>query len=57
MPASAGSRYRERAAQMRLLASEMNDPEAAAVMLKLADDYDILADRALNRVNGLPQRK
>ena len=49
--------WRERAAQMRLLASEMNDPEAGAVMLKLANDYDNLADRAANRVNELPQGK
>ena len=49
--------WRERAAQMRLLASEMNDPEAGVVMLKLANDYDNLADSAENRVKELPAEK
>ena len=49
--------WRERAAQMRLLASEMNDPEAGAARLKLANDYDNLADRAEVRAQHQPQSK
>jgi hypothetical protein len=41
--------WRERAAHMRLLSSEATDPEIAAVMKRLADDYDNLADRAARR--------
>ena len=39
--------WQERAAQMRTLAVDTTDAEAAAIMLKLADDYDKLADRLL----------
>jgi hypothetical protein len=40
------SHWRERAAQMRALAVGTQDGEAPALMLKLAEDYDKLADRA-----------
>jgi len=40
--------WRDRAAHMRAL-SEMMDSEAAAIVLRLADDYDKLADRAAGR--------
>ncbi len=39
----------DRAAQMRTLAETMIDGETQAIMLKLADDYDKLADQAARR--------
>jgi hypothetical protein len=44
--------WRERAAQMRVLATTMNQIEAQAIMARLAEDYDKLADRAELRANG-----
>jgi hypothetical protein len=34
---------------MRVLSDEMNEPQAQRMMLKLANDYDKLADRAEER--------
>ena len=44
--------WRDRAAEVRALSDLMKDIEAAAIMLRLADDYDVLADRADVRSNG-----
>ena len=41
--------WRDRAAQMRVLSGEMKDFDAQTLMLKLANDYDKLADRAEDR--------
>lgn len=41
--------WRDRAAEMSALSSEMKDFEARTLMLKLANDYDKLADRAEDR--------
>ncbi|MGN6747314.1 MAG: hypothetical protein ACTHJS_01840 [Xanthobacteraceae bacterium] len=42
--------WRDRAAEMRALSLEMKDFEARTLMLKLANDYDKLADRVEDRV-------
>jgi hypothetical protein len=44
--------WRKRAAEMRALSATMNDLEAAVIVLRLADDYDQLAERADTRSNG-----
>ena len=49
--------WRERAAHMRALAVDTADAEAAAIMLKLAEDYDKLADRAEIRAQDQPPSK
>ena len=41
--------WRDRAANMRVLSDEIKDLEAQRMMLKLANDYDKLADRAEDR--------
>jgi hypothetical protein len=46
--------WRNRAAEMRMLAEEMDDAETKAAMLKLAGEYEKLAARAEMRPNGKP---
>jgi len=46
--------WRDRATEMRRIAEEASDPGAKAMMLRLADDYDVLADRATTRASGSP---
>jgi len=50
--------WRDRAAQMRALSATMKDPEVQVLMLRLAEDYDKFADRAVTRSNGgVPPRQ
>ena len=44
--------WRDRAAEMRVLSGGMKDFEARTLMLKLANDYDKLADRTEDRAAG-----
>jgi len=44
--------WRDRAKAMRALLDEMTDGEIRATILRLADDYDKLADRADERRRG-----
>jgi hypothetical protein len=41
--------WRDRAEEARLLAHDMNDPQSKAAMLRIAQEYDRLADRAQQR--------
>jgi hypothetical protein len=50
-------RWRDRADEMRTLASEISDPESRMIMLRLANDYESLARRAERLANELPQGK
>jgi hypothetical protein len=45
--------WRDRAAEMRALARGATDVDTEGIMLRLADDYDKLADRAAMRASGL----
>jgi hypothetical protein len=44
------SHWRQRAAEMRATAEVINDVEAKKSLLKIADDYDRLADEAIARL-------
>jgi hypothetical protein len=45
--------WRERAAEMRRLADELIEIDAKEIMLRLAADYDRLAERAAQRADGI----
>jgi hypothetical protein len=48
--------WRDRAAEMRVLAEEMNDIDTRAMMLQLANDYEKLGDRAEARTTDKPSK-
>ncbi len=49
--------WRKRAQEMRALAADIEEQDAKAIMLRLADDYDKLALRAAQRADGLLSNK
>ena len=44
--------WRGRATEMRALAAQAKDAEAQAIMLRVAGEYDNLAERAQKRADG-----
>jgi hypothetical protein len=49
--------WRKRAAEMRALSKTMDDVETRVTMLRLADDYEKLADQAATRARATPLSK
>jgi hypothetical protein len=52
-PSKDPQHWRKRATEMRKLAEQMNDPEDIAIMRRLADDYERLAERVAKRAREL----
>jgi hypothetical protein len=44
--------WRSRAKETRAIADQMTDADSRSAMLRIADDYDRLAERAAQRVAG-----
>jgi len=49
--------WHQRAEEARILAEQMNDEQSRQMMLRIADDYDRLAQRAKDRLKGVPHSK
>jgi hypothetical protein len=49
--------WRDRAAEMRILSTMMEHVETQAIMVRLADNYDTMADRAEVRAGTSPLPK
>ena len=48
--------WRQRAEESRVLAEQMSDETSKKMMLKIADDYEKLAARAVARLTGETKR-
>jgi hypothetical protein len=44
--------WRDRAEEARTRADQMSDPQCKSAMLRIANDYELLAQRAAERVWG-----
>src|SRR5262249_37363140 len=44
--------WRDRAAEARTRADQLDDPQSKSAMLRIADDYELLAERAEARASG-----
>jgi hypothetical protein len=49
--------WRNRSGKMRLLADSMKSADAKAMMVRNADAYDVLADRADDQLRRSPDRQ
>jgi hypothetical protein len=49
--------WHKRAEEARTIAASMNDPQSKEAMLRIAKDYERLAERAEKRATGSPQSK
>ena len=49
--------WRKRADEARALAEQMKDPQSKEAMLRIATDYERLAERAAGRAQGSRQPK
>jgi hypothetical protein len=47
--------WRQRAEEARSIAEQMNDPQSKEAMLRIARDYEHLAERAERRAKGSGQ--
>ena len=47
--------WRDRAEEARLLAADMKDPDSRETMLRIANDYERLAERAQRVAKAIPQ--
>jgi hypothetical protein len=45
----------QRAEEARSIADQINDPQSKEAMLRIANDYERLAERAKQRAKGSPQ--
>lgn len=51
-PAAKAAKYRGRAAEMRALADQLKSEEHKRLVLKAAEDYEIMADRVERETAG-----
>jgi hypothetical protein len=49
--------WRQRAEEARSVAEQMNEPQSKEAMLRIAQDYERLAERAAERAKGSTQRR
>ncbi len=52
-PIQDAKHWRDKAAEARLVAAELKDPRARAALLRIADDYDLMALRAQARAEAM----
>jgi len=55
-PINNGQHWRSRAEEMRVVAEDLRDPETRAAALRIAHDYDRLAERAEERSKRAPEQ-
>jgi hypothetical protein len=49
--------WRQRAEEARTIADQMHDPQSKEAMLKIAEDYECLGERAERRAKGSGQTR